>query len=146
VRVRCLAHAYTLVVAGLLSSGCAQKQPQPILIPIHLVVRNHTGENVTVRVRIAEAVVFHAPAPAAPPEGPLVIAQELRAPPALASVDARVGARTLQYSLDLPYAAEVWLIADVYRDRVHLSARYMSPHRDSVMPEGPVRIPATLQN
>ena len=124
----------------------SQERAQLTPVPIHLVVRNHTSDNVTVRVRISDAVVFHAPTPAAPPEGPLIVTQELRAPPATATLDAHVGTRALEHEVDLPLAQQLWLTADVYLDSVRLSVRELAVEADSSARAAPVRVPATLQN
>jgi hypothetical protein len=136
-----------VAVVALASLACkSEERVQLAPLPIHLVVRNHTTQNVTVRVRIGEAVVFHAPTPAASPEGPLSVGQELRAPPETASLEAQVGRRTLEHEIDLPLAQQLWLTADVHRDSVRLSVRELALDADSSVPQAPVRIPATLQN
>ncbi len=133
-----------VVVAALACE--AEERVQLLPIPIHLVVRNYTTENVTVRVLIGEAVVFHAPTPAAPPEGPLIVAQELRAQPATARLEAEVGTRTLEHEIDLPLSQQLWLTADVHLDSVRLSVRELAIDSDSSVQQGPVRVPTTLQN
>ena len=139
---------YSRVVGlvALVAFACKSERVQLVPLPIHLVVRNHTPENVTVRVRIGDAVVFHAPTPAAPPEGPLIVTQELRAPPATARLEAQVGTRTIEHEIDLPLAQQLWLTADVHLDSVRLSVRELAIDPDSSVREAPVRIPATLQN